>query len=721
MKIGKKFLSLFLCIVFLCSGLAVNSFAADEFTYGDYSYTVSSDKVTIVSYPEQATGAVNIPSKIDGKEVVAIDDGAFQACTLITEVIIPDTVKTIGKYAFAYCVTLKSVTIPSSVTSIGKNAFQNSKSVTIKCESGSYAEKYATENGIIIKKTAKVFNANKVDNNSFFHFVNTSEKSGFNNVTNYEISDSLLRAKLIQISLSNKSEFSALLDNMEDSWNGSCYGIAATMGMVFKGYNQIDDISSKKASNYYEMCSYGGHLQTENRKLLDTITFYQLLQNCNSSYGPFSSKSTSTYFDWAWKIVSMFNLTTYNNIKTNKEFWKSLIQKVKDEYMVLLSYGYSDGGHAVVTCGLAELPDGTVIIKIYDENNLGRKTPGCGEYSYITIKGDKAIYTDYDGATKSFGDDIKSMTYTSFSDLPKVSNSDFSSTRTRTVIDKEKTSRNMTILIDESDDFVLKTAKGEIKKEGENVESTLKIFNISRQLNGNKSQIALEVEQSKYIKYIPRGINSEIVIYDEGDYYRVSGKNISAVDIDLNGEMKLQGTKYSFVASVSKDELMDSNLVKFYGTAKNEAAISVQKEKVSITSTDTISNLSVKKINSEQTEEIIKNENKKEQVVSLINKSEPTIGLSDFTINYKCSAKINPKIDVEAGTEYSVSYTSSNPKVATVDENGKVYGAKKGSATITCTVTDSNGNTVQDTCKVTVKYSFGQWLIKILLFGWIWY
>ncbi len=44
-----------------------------------------------------------------------------------------------------------------------------------------------------------------------------------------------------------------------------------------------------------------------------------------------------------------------------------------------------------------------------------------------------------------------------------------------------------------------------------------------------------------------------------------------------------------------------------------------------------------------------------------------------------------------------------------------------GTATITCTVTDSNGNTVQDTCKVTVKYSFGQWLIVILLFGWIWH
>lgn len=158
MKIGKKLLSLFLCIIFLCSGLAVNSSAADEFTYGDYSYTVSSDEVTIVSYPEQATGTVNIPSKIDGKEVVAIDDGAFQACTLITEVIIPNTVTTIGKYAFAYCVTLNSVTIPSNVTSIGQDAFQNSKNVTIKCESGSYAEKYAKNEKINFIFIGNIYN-----------------------------------------------------------------------------------------------------------------------------------------------------------------------------------------------------------------------------------------------------------------------------------------------------------------------------------------------------------------------------------------------------------------------------------------------------------------------------------------------------------------------------------------------------------------------------------
>ena len=98
-----------------------------------------------------------------------------------------------------------------------------------------------------------------------------------------------------------------------------------------------------------------------------------------------------------------------------------------------------------------------------------------------------------------------------------------------------------------------------------------------------------------------------------------------------------------------------------------------------------------------------------------------SVSIGDITMNYKKSAKINPSITADDGAEYTVKYSSSNTSVARVDDNGNIYGAKRGSATITCTVTDSNGNTVSDSCNVNVKYSFGQWLIVILLFGWIWY
>lgn len=100
-----------------------------------------------------------------------------------------------------------------------------------------------------------------------------------------------------------------------------------------------------------------------------------------------------------------------------------------------------------------------------------------------------------------------------------------------------------------------------------------------------------------------------------------------------------------------------------------------------------------------------------------------SVSLGDISLNYKKSTTLKPTITADEGAKYTVKYSTSNPKVATVDKNGKVTATKRGSgsATITCTVTDSNGNTVTDTCKVNVKLSFGQWLIVIVLFGWIWY
>jgi hypothetical protein len=98
-----------------------------------------------------------------------------------------------------------------------------------------------------------------------------------------------------------------------------------------------------------------------------------------------------------------------------------------------------------------------------------------------------------------------------------------------------------------------------------------------------------------------------------------------------------------------------------------------------------------------------------------------SVSISDITLNYKDSSTITPDVVINDGIKYSVTYSSSDPKVAQVDENGNVYATGKGETTITITVTDELGNTVTDTCKVQVKYTFWQWLIVIVLFGWIWY
>ncbi|MBR3836227.1 MAG: leucine-rich repeat protein [Clostridia bacterium] len=97
------------------------------------------------------------------------------------------------------------------------------------------------------------------------------------------------------------------------------------------------------------------------------------------------------------------------------------------------------------------------------------------------------------------------------------------------------------------------------------------------------------------------------------------------------------------------------------------------------------------------------------------------VAISDVSLDYKASTTITPSITVDSGVKYTVTYSSSNPSVASVDANGKVVAGKTGSATITVTVTDEFGNTVSDTCTVKVNYNWWQWIIVIVLFGWIWY
>lgn len=97
------------------------------------------------------------------------------------------------------------------------------------------------------------------------------------------------------------------------------------------------------------------------------------------------------------------------------------------------------------------------------------------------------------------------------------------------------------------------------------------------------------------------------------------------------------------------------------------------------------------------------------------------VSIYDMTVNYKDTRDLTIKVDVDKGVDYTVAYTSSDESVVAVNEDGTITAMNTGSATVTCTVTDEYGNVATDTCEVTVEYSFGQWLIVILLFGWIWY
>ena len=82
-------------------------------------------------------------------------------------------------------------------------------------------------------------------------------------------------------------------------------------------------------------------------------------------------------------------------------------------------------------------------------------------------------------------------------------------------------------------------------------------------------------------------------------------------------------------------------------------------------------------------------------------------------VRFKDSVQARHAKDAEALT-----WTSDNPDVLSVDQDGNVTGLRRGTGSVSYSSADGLYSGV---CTVTVYYSFWQWVLIILCFGWIWY
>ena len=136
MKQSLIFRRLFAVLMLMCT--CTLSWAYD-FAVGGIYYNKNSDDTSVsVTYKTTSYnsyfGSVTIPATVTYSgttySVTSIGNYAFDGCSRLTSIKIPNSVTSIGKDAFFYCPSLTSITIPESVTSIGTSAFYDCSKLT---------------------------------------------------------------------------------------------------------------------------------------------------------------------------------------------------------------------------------------------------------------------------------------------------------------------------------------------------------------------------------------------------------------------------------------------------------------------------------------------------------------------------------------------------------------------------------------------------------------
>lgn len=191
--------------------------------YEGVYYKLDNGKFIVSGYNENIKSEIRLLDKINGIEVVSIEENCFRECLKIEKIILSNTIKTINNYAFIDCYNLKEVILSDNLINIGYNYLGSTFN---KSNNGNYIKSHSNDHFLLYCLEDKYVSNVTINPNTKIIYFNALE--GVNTITKIKIPSSVTKicsgafencTNLKEVDLSNK------IQEIEQSVFNNCAGL----------------------------------------------------------------------------------------------------------------------------------------------------------------------------------------------------------------------------------------------------------------------------------------------------------------------------------------------------------------------------------------------------------------------------------------------------------------------------------------------------------------
>lgn len=338
----------------------------------------------------------------------------------------------------------------------------------------------------------------------------------------------------------NKAEKEKIDEKYYSDWNGSCFGIEATIGLAYQERLSLKTLSdSGTPKNFYSL-----EKPNENLSLLSKINFYHMLQVIDIINNYVVS---ATYGKGI--IGGLLNLAT-DHVSLEK-FMKNMVTEAQKGEPFIWGINIPGYAHGVLVVDIT-VDNGYYYLVIYDCNTAGdrfyslRISPDFKKFTYNYESG---------GKTKSItqDSDINNFTIYSLDNMP-VHNK-----KTKSIEAVASTSSVVTTEISfyNSESFKAVNESGQtLIYDGNAFSGDMPVYDIrfvGSDDDAGKCELIIEVEDSNELTFSELNDEVDISVSTEETYLSITGKKIDSIDVQLDSNVELKGSNMEFEVAMSVD------------------------------------------------------------------------------------------------------------------------------------------------------------------------